>query len=359
MRVLLIEDNEDDVHFIREMLAEQKSAGIELEWADQLGRGLTRLAEDKIDVVLLDLSLPDSHGLTTFDKVQAHRPDVPIVVLTGLDDEGMAVQAVRKGAQDYLVKTRLDSDRLVRALRYALERHRVEDQLRQSTAQLRALSGHLERVREEERTRIARELHDELGQMLTGLRLNVSWLSKRLGDAGQIENTSPLLEKTRSMTALIDRTIVAVRRLISELRPAVLDHLGLVAALEWQAGEFQQRTGIRCEFVCPLKKVTLSSAGTTAFFRILQEALTNVTRHAKAAKVTIRLEQEGDALRLAVEDNGRGIMEQEAAGLSSFGLIGLRERVSLLGGKMVLQGYPGKGTTLTAQIPLPRVEEIA
>jgi DNA-binding NtrC family response regulator len=123
MRVLLIEDNEDDVHFIREMLAERKSVGIELEWTDQLGKGVTRLAEDKIDVVLLDLSLPDSHGMATFDRVQAHRPNVPIVVLTGLDDEGMAVQAVRKGAQDYLVKTRLDSDRLVRAIRYAVERH--------------------------------------------------------------------------------------------------------------------------------------------------------------------------------------------------------------------------------------------
>jgi signal transduction histidine kinase len=253
----------------------------------------------------------------------------------------------------------LDSDKLVRAMRYAVERHHAEGQLRQSTEQLRALSGHLERVREEERTRIARGLHDELGQMLTGLKMDVSWLSKRLGDASQIENMSPLLEKTRSMTALIDRTIVAIRRLISELRPPVLDHLGLVAALEWQAGEFQQRTGIRCEFVCPLKKVTLSSAGTTALFRILQEALTNVTRHAKAAKVTIRLEQVGDALRLAVEDDGIGIMEQEAAGLSSFGLIGLRERVALLGGKLALNGRPGKGTTLTAQIPLPRLEETA
>jgi CheY-like chemotaxis protein len=123
MHVLLIEDNEDDVHFIREMVAERKSAGIELEWADQLGRGLMRLAEGKIDLVLLDLSLPDSHGLSTFDKVTADRPDLPIVVLTGLDDEGMGVQAVRKGAQDYLVKGRLDSDRLMRALRYALERH--------------------------------------------------------------------------------------------------------------------------------------------------------------------------------------------------------------------------------------------
>jgi DNA-binding response OmpR family regulator len=123
MRVLLIEDNEDDAHFIREMLAERKSAVIELEWADQLGRGLTRLTEDKIDVVLLDLSLPDSHGLPTFDKVLAHRPGLPIVVLTGLDDEEMAIHAVRKGAQDYLVKGRLDSERLVQAMRYAVERH--------------------------------------------------------------------------------------------------------------------------------------------------------------------------------------------------------------------------------------------
>lgn len=119
MRVLLIEDNEDDAHFIRETLAERKSAGIELEWADQLGKGLTRLAEDKIDVVLLDLSLLDSHGLATFDKVKAHRPDLPIVLLTGLDDEGMAIQAVQKGAQDYLVKNLVDSDRLIRALRYS------------------------------------------------------------------------------------------------------------------------------------------------------------------------------------------------------------------------------------------------
>jgi len=359
MRILLIEDNEDDACLMRETLAERTALAIDLEWVDRLGSGLTRLVHDSFDAVLLDLSLPDSQGLDTFDQVHTQNPEVPIVVMTGFDDEGTAIQAVQRGAQDYLVKKQLDGDRLVRALRYAIERHRAERRLRQSTEQLRALTGHLETVREEERTRIARELHDELGQMITGLKMDVSWLSNRLGDASQIEDTSPLLEKTRSMTVLIDRTIVAVRRLISELRPAILDHLGLVAALEWQAGEFQQRTGIRCEFVCLLKKVTLSSAETTALFRILQEALTNVTRHAKAAKVTIKLEQERDALRLAVEDNGRGIMEHEAAGLSSFGLIGLRERVALLGGKIVLQGRPGKGTTLTAQIPLPRLEEIA
>jgi signal transduction histidine kinase len=359
MRILLIEDNEDDACLMREALTECTAPAIDLEWVDRLGSGLTRLAHDSFDAVLLDLSLPDSQGLDTFDKVHTQNPEVPIVVMTGFDDEGTAIQVVQRGAQDYLVKKHLDGDRLVRVLRYAIERHRGERRLRQSTEQLRALTGHLETVREEERTRIARELHDELGQMLTGLKMDVSWVSKRLGDASQIENTSPLLEKTRSMTALIDRTIVAVRRLISELRPAVLDHLGLVAALEWQTEKFQQRTGIRCEFVCPLKKVTLSSAGTTALFRIVQEALTNVTRHAKATKVTIRLEQESDALRLAVEDNGKGITEQKVAGLSSFGLIGLRERVALLGGKMVLHGRPGQGTTLTAHIPLARIEDVA
>ncbi len=359
MRILLIEDNEDDACLMRETLAERTAPAIDLEWVDRLGSGLTRLVHDSFDAVLLDLSLPDSQGLDTFDKVHTQSPEVPIVVMTGFDDEGTAIQAVQRGAQDYLVKKQLDGDRLVRALRYAIERHRAERRLRQSTEQLRALTGHLETVREEERTRIARELHDELGQMITGLKMDVSWLNRRLGDARQADDLSPLLTKTQSMTALIDETLVALRRLIAELRPAVLDHLGLVAALEWQAEEFHRRTGLVCYFVGSVKQVTLDSAGTTALFRIVQEALTNVMRHAKATRVTIRLEEEREVLRLAVEDDGRGITDTEAAGRSSFGILGLRERVALLGGRMTLHGRPGQGTTLTAHIPLARIEDAA
>ena len=137
MRVLLIEDNEDDAILIQEMLAEKKDLGIELEWVDRLSSGLTELVSGKIDLVLLDLSLPDSHGLETFETVQSCAQDVPIVVLTGLDDQAMANQAVRRGAQDYLVKGRLDSYVLARAARYAVERKQAERALRASEAQLR------------------------------------------------------------------------------------------------------------------------------------------------------------------------------------------------------------------------------
>jgi len=354
MRVLLIEDNEDDACLIRDALTERTKAGIVLTWADRLSTGLQRLTKDHIDVVVLDLSLPDSHGQATLNQVLAHRPDMPIVVLTGLDDEALAVGALRQGAQDYLVKNRLDGDNLARALRYAVERTRIENELRQSTEQLRALTGHLERAREQERTRIARELHDELGQKLTGFKMDLSWLSKRLGNPQAAQDTLPLLDKIRAMTALIDETIVGLRRLISELRPAVLDHLGLMAALEWQAEEFHRRTGITCRFVSPLQQVALGPAGATALFRIVQEALTNVVRHAQATEVTIRLDEEGKELRLVVEDNGKGITESEVAGLASFGILGLRERVVLLKGRMTLRGCPGQGTTLTASIPLPK-----
>ena len=285
--------------------------------------------------------------------------DVPIVVLTSLDDEAMALQAVRNRAQDYLDKRRLDGDWLVRAIRHAIEHKQAEDKLMQLTEQLRALTGHLQTVREEERTRIARELHDELGQRLICLKMDVFWLSKRLRGPGQIENASPVPEKTRSMTALIDESIVAIQRLISELRPTVLDHLGLAAALEWQAGEFQQRTGITCGFVCPLQRVPLDPGGTTALFRIVQEALTNVMRHAKATSVAIRLEEDGDALRLAVEDNGRGIMDQEAVEPSSFWILSMRERIALLGGTITFQGRPNQGTTITAHIPLLKCQDTA
>src|SRR6185503_3463296 len=137
MRVLLIEDNEDDAYLIREMLMEKEDAGVLLVWVDRLGTGLTRLAEHKSDLVLLDLSLPDSHGMETFDLVQGCAQDVPIVVLTGLDDEVMANQAVRRGAQDYLVKGRLDGTLLARAARYAVERKQSERALRESEARLR------------------------------------------------------------------------------------------------------------------------------------------------------------------------------------------------------------------------------
>ena len=236
-----------------------------------------------------------------------------------------------------------------RALREAkerTERRRAQDQLRRSHKQLRALSVYLQHVREEEQIRIAREVHDELGQSLTGLKLQLTWLASRLPKQAKL-----LHDKTRSMAAHIDETILAVRRIATELRPGVLDTAGLPAALEWQANQFQTQTGIVCEVKAGMKETLWDQELNTAFFRIFQEALTNIVRHARATKVEVRLAEAGGHVVLEVKDNGRGISEAESHNTKSIGLLGIRERAALLGGTLRIKGGRGKGTTLTARIP--------
>ncbi len=233
------------------------------------------------------------------------------------------------------------------------ERKRAENRLRQTAEQLRALSMHLQSVREEERTRIARELHDELGQMLTGLKMDLSWLGGRLSEGGALESPEALLERTLAMTQLVDESIVAIRRLVAELRPAILDQLGLVDALEWLAQDFQQRSGIECEFVSALPRLGMERNWTTAVFRIVQEALTNVARHSGATRAAVHLDQDAGGLRLVVEDNGKGISAEGISSPTSFGLQGMRERAIQLGGAITLKGRPGLGTTITVRIPGP------
>jgi two-component system, NarL family, sensor histidine kinase UhpB len=212
---------------------------------------------------------------------------------------------------------------------------------KQAEEAMHALAAHLQTVREEERTGIARELHDQLGQALTGLKLDLGWLGRHGGDAG----------KLAEMTARINDTIQLVRRLCSELRPGILDDLGLAAAVEWQAEEFQKRAGIACT-VTATATGSLSREATTAVFRILQETLTNVARHARATKVAVTLAQAGNELVLEVRDNGRGITPAEATGTKSLGLLGIRERAAAVGGRVEFVGEPGKGTTVTVRIPV-------
>jgi signal transduction histidine kinase len=219
------------------------------------------------------------------------------------------------------------------------ERKRAEEQLR-------ALAGHVEFIREEERTTIAREIHDELGQMLTGLKLDLSWLSGRVAAHDKMSQ-----EKTRGMLSLIDETIRSVRRIATSLRPGILDDLGLEPAIEWQVQDFAARTGIRCDFTTGLRCPLQDTRQSTALFRILQEALTNVARHAHATLVTIFLKGDTDWVDLCVEDNGRGITHDEVAKRTSLGLLGMRERVRLLGGEFNIAGQVGEGTTIAVRIP--------
>lgn len=231
------------------------------------------------------------------------------------------------------------------------ERERKEEELRRSREQLRALFARLQSIREEDRTRIAREIHDELGQTLTALMMDLSWLEDRLTkthDAGR----RALVEKTSSMTKLVDSTMDTVRKIAAELRPGVLDELGLKAAVEWQAAEFERRTNVRCRLDTDLEEVGIDRAIATAFFRILQESLTNITRHAHATFVRISLEEHDDDLVLRIEDDGRGITPTSLADLRSLGLLGMRERAGHLGGEVTIEGAANKGTVVTVRIPM-------
>ena len=185
---------------------------------------------------------------------------------------------------------------------------------------------------------MAREIHDELGQELTGLKMDLSWLVKRLS-----KNQKSLISKTESMLKLVDSIIQTVRRISSELRPGVLDDLGLIAAIEWQAQDFENRTGITCDFSSSVEEIDLDRDRSTAVFRIFQETLTNVSRHANATRVKISLEESADSLILRIEDNGKGIKESEVSHPKSLGLLGMRERVLVFGGKVkIITGDTGK-----------------
>ncbi|MCS6318741.1 MAG: PAS domain S-box protein [Nitrospira sp.] len=244
----------------------------------------------------------------------------------------------------------LEQDRITGAVVVFLditERKRAEQQLTFSHNQLRKLTARLESVREEERIFIAREIHDELGQALTAVKLELCLLRD------QISDVSPaMLPRLESISTLVDGTIQSVRRIATELRPVVLDQLGLIFAIEWQAHEFQTRTGIQCTLDVCLRTVTLSHAGSTAMFRIFQEILTNVARHAQASVVHITLQEQAGNLVLEVRDNGRGVTDAELANPHSLGLVGMRERALLLGGETLFSWSPGRGTTVRVRIPL-------
>ena len=229
------------------------------------------------------------------------------------------------------------------------EQKKAEEEVKNSQSQLRNLTAHLQSVREEERTLIAREMHDELGQALTAMKMDLSWLDKRLP-----KDQKPLFEKTKSMSKLADATLQTVKRISTELRPDLLDDLGIPAAIEWQAEEFHTRTGTKCEITVDPEDIILDKDRSTAIFRIFQETLTNVARHAKATKVKVSLKEKAGKIELKVRDNGKGITEEQVSNPTSFGLIGIRERTYYLGGNVVIKGLKDKGTTLTIRIPLPK-----
>jgi PAS domain S-box-containing protein len=232
-------------------------------------------------------------------------------------------------------------------LRDITDRKKKEKEIKQSQNRLRALSARLQTIREEERASIAREIHDNLGQLLTGIKMEMSWFLRH-----PHPDLPKLQEKVQGINQLIDQTVEAVRRISTELRPRVLDDFGLVAALEWQAEEFSKKTGIPCVFRSNVRQLDLEPDRSIAVFRIFQEALTNVARHAEATKVEASLKKNAKGLVLTVQDNGRGISGEKVSNHKSLGLVGMRERALIFGGTVEFQGKNGKGTKVVLSLPM-------
>ncbi|HEU5408773.1 MAG TPA: PAS domain-containing protein [Nitrospira sp.] len=237
------------------------------------------------------------------------------------------------------------------------DRKRGEEALLNSRNQLAALAVRLESVREEERGRIALEIHDVLGQALTGLKLDVSWVYKQILESNGSFEPSAVLSRLASSLELVDSTIQSVREIATTLRPGVLDQLGLEAAVEWQAREFRHRTGIACTTSISPDRIDVGEQQSTALFRILQEVLTNVARHAHASEVDIRLEETREQVIMQIRDNGKGITAAEKSGPTAFGLLGMRLRAQQQDGAFDIQGTPGIGTTVTVRMPRSRASD--
>ena len=359
--ILIVDDDPASITVMQEILAGQ---GARLVTATSGEEALRKVLDDDFAAILMDVRMPGIDGFTTASMIRERKRSryTPIIFVTGhAEDLTTMFKGYRAGAVDFIVKPVIpdvlrsklavfvglhDMNRILNA--ELAERTLTEQRLRASEENLRALASHLQSVREEERIHIAREIHDELGQALTGLKFELNTFAKHFdGDDAAARH-----DKQQAMNVAIDRIINSVRRIASGLRPEVLDEIGLAAAFDWQAREFQRRTGIRCHVNIPVQFSDPDKERSTALFRIFQELLTNVARHANATRVNVALSEGEAALALCVEDNGRGIKETEAQSPRSLGFLGLRERVLAFGGTIDVKGDEGKGTRVCVSIPV-------
>ena len=470
-KLLLLEDNPDDAALIRKLL-ERSGMRFSSMVASDEREFLIAIGENKFDAVLADNALPQYSSMEALKLIREKNPGVAFILVTGTVSEEFAVNIIKQGADDYILKTNLTrlsaainkavenkriqkeketaekniekekelSDSIINSLPaifyfsdakgrflrcnnnfenvsgYSFEeihdmmledffelkrehinkwaekvftrgyaeteamvktrngkkipyyftgsavrfddqtcligigmdisaRKQAEKEMQQLNSELRRLSAHLQNVREEEQTRIAREIHDELGQQITGLKMDLNWLKKKL-----TSNSEPMAmqEKIGSMNDLLDKTIQTIRKIASELRPSILDDLGLYAALEWQSHEFEKRFNIPVQFSTEVKQLEIESTVASGLFRIYQESLTNIARHAEAKKIIASLQLKDKDLVLTVADDGKGFVVSNDK--KTLGLLGMKERALTIGGKLEIKSEPDKGTTVTITV---------
>jgi PAS domain S-box-containing protein len=237
--------------------------------------------------------------------------------------------------------------RMIGSMEDVTDRIQTEKELKESYKEIRELTDHLQNIREEERTHMAREIHDELGQQLTVMKMDVSWLSGKLKNTDDVVNN-----RVKELIQLLDNTVKTVRRISSELRPSLLDDLGLIAAIEWHLKDFERRVAIKTLLTAPEKEISLPDKTKTALFRIFQESLTNVARHAEANKIDVTIENVNGHCILTITDDGKGFDEYKTADKKTLGILGMKERTAMIGGSYEIHSNPGKGTTVKVDVPL-------
>ncbi len=350
LRVLHLEDSELD-HELTYAQLRRGGLNVSMQRIDSEPEFLRALEHDW-DVVVSDYNLPGFSGLVALDLLKASGLAIPFLLLSGEIGEDAAVEAMRNGASDYLLKNNMA--RLVPALLRAVEanetrqaRAMADHELGQSKQRLRELAQHLQTSVEAERAAIAREIHDDVGGSLTALNFDLAWIARH-------SDSPAVRQRVGSALETVAHAIEASQRVMHNLRPAILEQ-GLVAALQWMSSRFERRTGVACRFRSDCDALALPAGVPLVAYRTAQEALTNITKHSGATQVAIDLTLSAGTLTLEISDNGRGVRSADLAKARSFGIRGLHERASTVGGWVDLSSH-GRGTTLILSVPLDTEE---
>lgn len=358
--VMIVEDTSASLELLCELLTQ---AGYAVRPAPEGAMALRSAQAKPPELILLDIRMPGIDGFEVCRrlKTDARTRDIPVIFLSALRDESDTLRGFALGAVDFIAKPYRPEEVLARVRTHAELRRLqsgLEERVKERTAQLleaqtrllesqgrlQELAGFLQNVREEERTHIARELHDELGQTLTSLRIDLGWLRNQSEKLG-----AQAVDRANGAYALVERTIDALRRISEGLRPGMLDVLGLAAAVEHHVTQFEERNGISCSLAMNREEFAIDGELATAIFRLIQEALTNVLRHAAASQLSVSIDEDEDCIRVGIEDDGQGF--PPAQDKKTFGLLGMQERVKMLGGSIAINSQPGAGCRIEATFP--------
>ncbi|HTE00729.1 MAG TPA: response regulator [Mucilaginibacter sp.] len=351
--ILVIEDNPGDFALVEEFLLEQIEAPVISNVPDYRTAKETLSARDTpFDIILLDLSLPDKTGIPLIQEIVEISLNAPVIVLTGYQDFAFGVKSLSLGVSDYILKDELTSLSLYKSIVYSTERKKIISALEVSEMRARSFAKQMNNVLEEERSRIAREIHDEFGQQLSGLKMSLSALKKNKGVHSDVE---PIID---TIVTDVNTGIQSLRQIANELRPVLIDKLGLFAAIEWLVNEFEKKTGIITRLYIDIDQPALNKMLEINIFRICQEALTNITKHAEATTVNIRIENDGEILSIKIMDDGKGIARNALQNSLSMGLLNMKERAILVGAELNVSSPAGAGTTIELIVNINGQENI-